>query len=1429
MFNVPPRQIPLLLLWVLAPFLGFGQYWMQQAGGLTVDEGYDIAIDGSGNTYTTGYFSGSATFGGTTLASNGSTDIFIVKTNNQGIIQWAKKAGGSAADRGLSIEVDGSGNCYVTGFFNGTASFDGTNVTSSGQQDVFIAKYTTAGALDWVSSAGGSGADIGNGIAVDNSGNVLVTGEFRGTATFGATNITSLNNSTDVFTTKLTSAGAFTWVEQGSGNNTDRGIDVATDGSGNVYITGQFSDTITFDQTHNNTMLNVIYVVKYNSSGDEQWFRIIGGGASNITKALVTDNAGNTVVVGDFTGNVTVFTGSNPTITGTYTNRIFLARFSTAGAVSWTQSASSESAVAVECVNLDGSGAVYIGGTFECRFDEYADPFGDGIFNSVGYKDIFVSKYNSGGNFQYSRSMGSSEDDFCFGVAANAAGNAHFTGSFRGAFNVPTTPNFVDLANWPNVDCGTNASHCGDANYGSFRNLDAAGNLDIVIANAIDPTREPYDYYERSGTGCVRDIGTPCIDPGCPDTASACSGVMVTAIPRICPGIGPDLTYQWSNSATQVSTTFTSSGEAWVIRRSADGCFEAADSIYINILPNPDPPRLSDDVIVNTDALPFDIENIELCLPDSVLLTASDFGNDDILWNGPGVSGLTTPSVMVYDDGFYTVTRFDDDSCSNTNGVQIDFYDPLPPFDPRLTNMDTTVQICMGEQFQFWLYDTIGNPSGQFECINQDNDYSLQEVEWSFSPSYPFAIIESCETGLFLNVDDSSAAGTYDVTATLIRAIPCDTDTIVITGTFTIEVLPVPTLNQLSLLIVGSPYYCPGGTTELIATGGPSYTWAGTGVNGQTNDTVEVNNEGIYSVTSFLTDTNSFGCVTSGNFEDTICVREKPQPTVTASSEILCPNDSVLLTATHPMGPDPCFKSFNPTQGFIWEGPSGVLTSTTNQVYVSEPGQYFATLIDGDSCDLISNTVTINQYTTPSLLVNGDPVICDGDSLVLSVVTNDNSVIEWQPPLSGNETEKTIFGPGTYVCKITSCDIETFAEITVVPSGVESEITIGGLLCIDSTITLYGSEGMASYSWWPTAETSDSIIVGDSGAFVLTTTDSNGCSKTSDTAYVPIDQEVTTISINGYPVFCEGDTKLLMGNSSMDTYLWLPNGETTQNIVVDSAGTYTLNTLDSNGCRGVSQPIELSIPPTFAPITIVGPTSFCEGEFVTLISDRTAGLASYTWTPTLDSLRSITIFDSGTYVLTTVDTFGCPAISDAVQVSVQPNIVLTPEISDTTICAGESVELTATTNVGDIQWYLPNDTVLLATGETFETPILTKNTSYYVWARHFVCNSAVTSVTIDVEDCESIYIPNVFTPNGDGQNDIWKTNLEEATCFSCSIYNRWGTLIHTYEFQDMGWDGTVAVSGEQASDGVYFYLVEYCRANEEEIIEHRGVVHLIRD
>src|SRR5207249_1049908 len=182
------------------------------------------------------------TFGSNTLVSAGDFDIFLVKHDRFGNVAWAKRAGGAGSDFSFGIAVDAMTNVYLTGFFTDLATFDSTNLVSSGGQDIFVAKYSS-GALDWVRQAGGAtDSDFGYGIAVDAVGNAYVSGTFQGVASFG-TNTLSGFGEEDIFVAKFDPSGNVLWARQAGGGALDQGYGIALDGENNCYVTGRFTDT----------------------------------------------------------------------------------------------------------------------------------------------------------------------------------------------------------------------------------------------------------------------------------------------------------------------------------------------------------------------------------------------------------------------------------------------------------------------------------------------------------------------------------------------------------------------------------------------------------------------------------------------------------------------------------------------------------------------------------------------------------------------------------------------------------------------------------------------------------------------------------------------------------------------------------------------------------------------------------------------------------------------------------------------------------------------------------------------------------------------------------------------------------------------------------------------------------------------------------
>jgi hypothetical protein len=321
-----------------------GSYgWTKTMGGTSNDYGYSVAVDGSGNAYVTGEFYGTADFdpgaGTDNHTSAGLSDIFLIRINSDGTYGWTKTMGGTAYEGGYSVAVDGGGDVYVTGGFEGTVDFDpgaGTdNHTSAGDDDIFLTRINSDGSYGWTKTVGGTDPDYGYSVAVYGSV-IYVTGTFYGTADFdpgvGTDNHTSAG-SDDIFLTRINLDGSYVWTKTMGGTDYDSGWWVAVDGSG-IYVTGEFYGTADFDpgvgiDNHTSAGDGDIFLTRINSDGSYGWTKTMGGTDYDSGYSVAVDGSGNVYVTGLFYGTVDFDPGAgtdNHTSAGDYD--IFLTKFS---------------------------------------------------------------------------------------------------------------------------------------------------------------------------------------------------------------------------------------------------------------------------------------------------------------------------------------------------------------------------------------------------------------------------------------------------------------------------------------------------------------------------------------------------------------------------------------------------------------------------------------------------------------------------------------------------------------------------------------------------------------------------------------------------------------------------------------------------------------------------------------------------------------------------------------------------------------------------------------------------------------------------------------------------------------------------------------------------------------------------------------------
>jgi len=259
--------------------------WIKQFGSSGFERANDIAVDSAGNIYVTGYSDGNI-FTNTNL---GKADVLVGKFDSEGQVVWVKTFGTIELDKANGVAVDEEFNVYVTGYTEG--GFGGTNL---GKKDIFIFKLDPNGVVLWPKLIGGAESDSGNAIAVDNTGNIYITGFLGG----------------DFFIGKYDTESLEVWPAVTFGGfSMDSGNDIVLDESGNIYATGT-TENITFDGLISSGGPE-IFVIKYDNSGVKQWSKLFGSSDVNHGNSIATrymDGNQRVYVAGDTVGDY----GSNP-------------------------------------------------------------------------------------------------------------------------------------------------------------------------------------------------------------------------------------------------------------------------------------------------------------------------------------------------------------------------------------------------------------------------------------------------------------------------------------------------------------------------------------------------------------------------------------------------------------------------------------------------------------------------------------------------------------------------------------------------------------------------------------------------------------------------------------------------------------------------------------------------------------------------------------------------------------------------------------------------------------------------------------------------------------------------------------------------------------------------------------------------------------
>jgi len=965
-----------------------------------------------------------------------------------------------------------------------------------------------------------------------------------------------------------------------------------------------------------------------------------------------------------------------------------------------------------------------------------------------------------------------------------------------------------------------------------------AGGLSATTGSVVTANPGSNTTYTISGTtaGCTGTIAVPVsvisipVVSVTPNPVSICAGdsVLLTA--------SGATTYSWAPalglSATtgSVVTADPSSSTTYSITGTTSGC-TGTTSVTVNVIALP---------IVNVTPNPATI-----CAGDSVILTAS--GATTYSWTPAlGLSSTSgavisaSPSAMT----IYTITGTSG-LCSNTGTVIVNVNPkPVMNVNPSMSTFcagDSVILTASGATTYSWS-PTTGLSSTSGAIVTADpmtsTNYTITGATAGCSSTTlavitvnPIPIVSVTPSPATICTGNSvvltaSGAASYNwapatglsaTTGSMVTANPVTTTTYTITGTslgctgttsVIITVVPaiVATVNNDTTI-------CAGSSVNLLANGGAGYSWSpGTGL----SCTNCANPIATPASTTTYTVTVSSGTCTPATATITITVIAIPVLSFNPPSPTICSGDSITITASG-------------ATTYVWSPATG-LNTTNGSVVNAGPASSTTYTITGTS-SVCSSTGTVTVSVTSAIVANAgnDTSFCAGSSVQLNATGGTSYA--WSPALGlsctncanpiANTTSTT-----TYTVTVSSgtCTPAT-AQITVTvdPVPVITVNPISSVICNGSSDTLTAS-GATSYNWSPATglnTTTGSVVYANpSTTTTYTVSGTTGGCTASTTVLVTVTAGIiadagpdTSICIGG---------SIILTASGGNNYAWSPAaGLSCTNCASPTANpatttTYTV-TVSSGTCVPATDQVTVTIVNPPVP-SISGNTTICSGTPTTLTA---SGGSTYQWSTTQTS-SSITVSPTlaNTYTVT-VSNGACTA-SAMVTVNVNPAPVITAG-TDTTIILGQSVSLWSTGGIS-YNWSPITGLSCANCPNPIATP--TETTVYYVTGTDSIgCTSIDTvMITIDMQ-CGDVFVPNAFSPNGDGVNDVLLVHGNCIKSMKFSIFDRWGERVFECEDPKTGWDGKK--NGLPMNSGVFVY---YLRADmiDKTTVKKQGNITLFR-
>jgi gliding motility-associated-like protein len=518
--------------------------------------------------------------------------------------------------------------------------------------------------------------------------------------------------------------------------------------------------------------------------------------------------------------------------------------------------------------------------------------------------------------------------------------------------------------------------------------------------------------------------------------------------------------------------------------------------------------------------------------------------------------------------------------------------------------------------------------------------------------------------------------------------------------------------------------------------------------------------------------------------------------------------------------------------GFVWN--DGIVTEDRNNILA---GQYTVTATDAATCTA-SFSVSIAQIPAMNTSATKTDILCNGANTgAIDLTVNGGTTpyrFAWTGGFATEDLSSVI--AGTYsvvVSDANNCTAQNSATISqpsaIVVQPIATPVTCNGNSNGSIDITVAGGVPSFTFVWNNGALTEDisSVVAGN---YSVTVTDANNCSLSVSNISVA---EPTAISVTGnsVDVACVASntngaiTTVVSGGTSPYQYSW-SNTSSTPNLTSVASGTYQVTVNDSRGCTAVqSYSVGFAAPPTIASIPQNTSCPGVNNGAIDITANSGTPSYQYIWN-TGAATEDITQLSQGNYTVTVTDARGC-TVSAAFNLTY--DYILTVDAGPSiTIGLGTSTTLNATLNVSNnptFEW-VPGFGVSCTSCQTTDANP-PRNTLYTVNVTDANGCRATDTVGINVKDITNVFVPNVFTPNGDGNNDVVQIfgDLTAIHLMEFSVFNRWGEMVFKSYDHYFEWDGTY--KGEPQNPGVFIYTMKVTFINGV-TRDYKGSVTLVR-